>query len=291
MSQRSGGLLDWRRWHYVNLHPSAWHKRGLSPLNRLVAVAIILAVGLAILQSEPMLYVGNETLFRAAETIFAVIFLAEYCGRIWIAGEDPEYGPTLRGRLRYMLTFASIIDLVALASLFLTLVGAEGSILRLFRLVRIVMLAKLGRYSSALNAIGAAIRSRRYELMMSLVIAGLLLLVSSTLLHMIEGEGQPDDFGSIPRAMWWSIATLTTVGLRCLSDHAARQGPGGLHRHNRHRPDRHADRHPGLGLQRCAAAAARSPREQGEGRRRHLTRVCCPVQSPALAVSLARPGL
>ena len=27
----------WRRWLYVNLHPPAWHKRGLSPLNRLVA--------------------------------------------------------------------------------------------------------------------------------------------------------------------------------------------------------------------------------------------------------------
>ena len=29
---------------------------------------------------------------------------------------------------------------------------------------------------------------------------------------MVEGDGQPDAFGSIPRAMWWSIATLTTVG-------------------------------------------------------------------------------
>ncbi len=47
---------------------------------------------------------------------------------------------------------------------------------------------------------------------MSLAIAGMLLLISSTLLYLIEGEGQPDDFGSIPRAMWWSIATLTTVG-------------------------------------------------------------------------------
>ena len=47
---------------------------------------------------------------------------------------------------------------------------------------------------------------------MSVMIAGLLMLVSSTLLYMVEGEAQPDDFGSIPRAMWWSIATLTTVG-------------------------------------------------------------------------------
>jgi voltage-gated potassium channel len=27
-----------------------------------------------------------------------------------------------------------------------------------------------------------------------------------------ESEAQPEAFGSIPRAMWWSMATLTTVG-------------------------------------------------------------------------------
>jgi voltage-gated potassium channel len=203
---------SWRRWLYVNLHPSAWHKRGLSPLNRLIAFAILLAVGLAILQSEPTIHAGNERLFRAAEIVFAVLFLAEYVARVWAEGENPDYRPTLRGRLRYMLTIPALIDLVALVSLFLTLVGAEGSMLRLFRLFRIIMLAKLGRYSSALNAIGHAVHSRRYELMMSVAIAGMLLLVSSTFLYMVEGEGQPDDFGSIPRAMWWSIATLTTVG-------------------------------------------------------------------------------
>jgi len=206
------GHRSWRRWLYVNLHPPAWHRRGLSPLNRLVVLVIILAVGLAILQSEPTVYAGNEWIFRALELVFALIFLAEYVGRIWIAGENPDYGPTLRGRLRYALSVPALIDLVALASMFATLMGSQGAILRLVRLVRIVALAKLGRYSSALNAIGHAIHSRRYELTMSVMIAGLLLLVSSTLLYMVEGETQPDDFGSIPRAMWWSIATLTTVG-------------------------------------------------------------------------------
>lgn len=202
----------WRRWLYVNLHPPAWHKRGLSPLNRLVALAILGAVALAILQSEPLVYSSNEALFRALEIAFAIIFLAEYVARIWIAGENPDYGPTFGGRLRYALTIPALIDLIATVTLFLTLFGSHGAVLRLVRLVRIVALAKLGRYSSALNAIGHAIHSRRYELTMSLVIAGMLLLVSSTFLYLVEGEGQPDDFGSIPRAMWWSIATLTTVG-------------------------------------------------------------------------------
>lgn len=167
----------WRRWLYVNLHTAAWQKHGLSPMNRIVGVVIVLAVALAILQSEPTLYVGNEHLFRYAEIVFAVIFLAEYAGRVWVAGENPRYGPTLRGRLRYMRTIPALIDLVALVSLFVTLVGTHGAILRLFRLVRIVALAKLGRYSTALNAIGSAVHSRRYELMMSLAIAGMLLLV------------------------------------------------------------------------------------------------------------------
>ncbi len=184
----------------------------MSPLNKIIAVLICIAVFVAILQSEKTVVAGHETLFRMAEIVFAVIFLVEYLCRVWIAVENPIHGPGLRGRLSYMVTWPALIDLIALSSLFLTLVGAEGSILRLFRLARIIMLAKLGRYSTALNAIAEAVRSRRYELAMSLVIAGMLLLMSSTLLYLVESDGQPDAFGSIPRAMWWSIATLTTVG-------------------------------------------------------------------------------
>ena len=43
-------------------------------------------------------------------------------------------------------------------------------------------------------------------------IAGIVLLVASTLMYWAEAGAQPDKFGSIPRAMWWCIVTLTTVG-------------------------------------------------------------------------------
>jgi voltage-gated potassium channel len=201
-----------RHWFYVNLHAGAWRKAGLSPMNKVIAALICAAVGVAILQSEKTLVTGHEDLFRRAEIGFAVLFLIEYLCRLWIAVENPANGPGWRGRLRYAMTWPAIIDLIALLSLFVTLVGAEGSILRLFRLMRIIMLAKLGRYSTALTAIAEAVHSRRYELAMSAVIAFMLLLVSSTLLYIVESDGQPESFGSIPRAMWWSIATLTTVG-------------------------------------------------------------------------------
>ena len=204
--------MTWRQWAYRNLHTAAWHKTGISPVNRIIALLIVAAVAVAILETEPTVVSGHERLFRWLEVLFATAFSIEYAARVWIAAENPEFGGGWRARLRYAVSLPAIIDLIALSTLFLTFFGSEGAFLRLFRLVRIFLLARLGRYSSALKAIGHALNSRRYELGASLTIAGMLLLISSSLLFMVEGSVQPDSFGSIPRAMWWSIATLTTVG-------------------------------------------------------------------------------
>ncbi len=40
----------------------------------------------------------------------------------------------------------------------------------------------------------------------------ILLVVASSLVYMAEHRAQPDAFASIPDAMWWGVATLTTVG-------------------------------------------------------------------------------
>ena len=40
----------------------------------------------------------------------------------------------------------------------------------------------------------------------------MVLMLSSTLMYYAENDAQPDEFSSVPAAMWWSVATLTTVG-------------------------------------------------------------------------------
>lgn len=202
---------SWRKWLYANLEPAAWKREGLSPLNRVLIAMICSAVAFAIVESEPAFFLDNENFFFWAEAAFAIVFMAEYAARLWAAGEDGRYEGVL-GRLRYAVSLPAVIDLLALSPLLLSFMGSEVFLLRLFRLIRILRLARLGRYSKAINAISLAVRSRRYELLMSLGFAGALLLVSSTLLYLFESDAQPETFGSIPRAMWWSIATLTTVG-------------------------------------------------------------------------------
>jgi voltage-gated potassium channel len=201
-----------RRRLYMALEPAERRVPGLSPLNRFVMIAIVLSVAVAIAESEPEVHRFSPALFNVLEIVFGALFFVEYLTRLWVASEDPRYGNGIGGRIRYAITPAAVVDLLAITPLVLSTVGAEAYVLRLLRLVRVLRLARLGRFTEATRALSHAVRSRRYELFLSVGVAFFVLLLTSTLMYLVEGANQPDAFGSIPRSMWWSIATLTTVG-------------------------------------------------------------------------------
>jgi voltage-gated potassium channel len=213
--------MSLRHRFFVQLEPSARMGKGLSPTNRAICWLILLSALFAILETEPTLVAGREQQFLRLEDVFTCIFLIEYFVRLWIAGEDPRYGAGVRAHLRYLISTPAIIDLLAIVPILLTFAGSEVFLLRLFRFARILRVARLGRFSKAVHQIAEAVTNRKHELLVSLMVAGLLLVVTSTLLYLIEGDVQPDAFGSIPRAMWWSVATLTTVGYGDVYPHTA----------------------------------------------------------------------
>ena len=200
-----------RRRLYLQLEPSERQFPGLSPLNTLIVVAIIASVVFAVAESEHAVHDSMPALFHWGEIGFGTLFLVEYLARLWVAPEDPRFrGPV--GRLRWAMTPAALFDLLAVLPLLLHVMGAEAYIIRLLRVVRVLRLAKLGRFTVATRALSVAIHARRYELWVSVAVALFILLLASTLMYIVEGHVQPEIFGSIPRAMWWAIATLTTVG-------------------------------------------------------------------------------
>lgn len=211
MATIGAAISKLRRHIYQQMTPGARGAGRPSRINRLIAVMILLSVLVVVLDSEPLISDAMRQVMQGAETAFGLAFLVEYGVRLWVCVEDQRYRGAA-GRLRYALTPAAIIDLLALTPLLIPFIGAEAYILRLVRLLRIARLAKLGRYSKAAAAVAQAIRLRRHELAVSLAAGLLLLLVSATCLYAVEGGDQPEQFGSIPRAMWWSVATLTTVG-------------------------------------------------------------------------------
>jgi voltage-gated potassium channel len=183
----------------------------LSPTNWLLAAAIIGATLLAIVQTEPSIATGRHHLFDAANVLFGLLFLAEYIGRLWSCVEDDRYRG-FRGRVRYAFTPGALLDMgVVLVSLAPMIAGSLFP-LRLLRLFAIVRFAKLGRFSTAMKHLAGAVIERRYELMLTVLIAITLIILGAAAMWVAEGDVQPDKFGSIPRAMWWAAITLTTIG-------------------------------------------------------------------------------
>lgn len=188
------------------------HSRRLSALNIALIVLILLSVIVAVLDTEDAIARPMASLFMALDVLFLMFFGAEYLVRLWTAPENPKYAHPLWGRLRWVVSPAAVIDLLALAPALIFAGATPAYLFRLFRLLRILRLAKLGRFSRAWSLMAEAVASRRSELLLTLGAAGIVMLVSACLLYLIEGGSQPDKFGSIPRALWWAVITMTTIG-------------------------------------------------------------------------------
>lgn len=199
-----------RRALFRQLEPGAWGK-GLSPVNRFIACLIVFAAIVAILETEVTVRSLLPGFFFYAEIFFISIFSIEYIGRLIAAGEHKKYAG-FTGRLRYLFTKWSIIDLIAILPFILTLGGVNLVVVRLLKFLRLVRVLRLGPFGQAWSIMETAVSRRKYELLLSLVVAGLLLVLSASLVYLAEAKAQPDEFGSIPRALWWAVATLTTVG-------------------------------------------------------------------------------
>ncbi|WP_018233292.1 ion transporter [Thioalkalivibrio thiocyanodenitrificans] len=162
-------------------------------------------------QTEPFLTQQASSLFFGLEVAIVSLFLVEYLARLYAAGEESRYRG-FAGRMRHVFTGWALVDLAAILPFIITAGTHNTFLVRLLKLARLLRLARLGRFSMALSALIRATHTRRYELLVSVIAAGLLLVFSASALYVVEGGRQPEAFGSIPRALWWSIATLTTVG-------------------------------------------------------------------------------
>ncbi|MES2723029.1 MAG: ion transporter [Pseudomonadota bacterium] len=196
----------------VMLDPTRRTGRGLSMVNRVVVGSILVAGALAIVETEPSLADRFGQVFLVMELVLGGLFSLEYLARLWVAPEQRAGVAPWRARLAFVVSPAGLTDLIAIASSLLVASGSSALLLRIVRVGRILRLAKLGRMSRALNHMIAAVGARREELMLSLVGGMVLMVIAATALYLAEGHVQPDKFGSIPRALWWSVATLTTIG-------------------------------------------------------------------------------
>ena len=199
-----------RQW----LHRALVEKRGNRAarwLNISLAALIIVNVIAVVLESEPAVHRLNPNAFRWFETFSVIVFSLEYAVRAWICVEQPRYHNGLRGRLVYLLSPMALVDLIAIAPFYLGFFGGVDDLLVL-RSLRLLRVFKLTRYSQSMELLLTVFRQEAETMVSALFILSVLILLAATGVYLVEGSAYPEAFGSIPRALWWSVVTLMTVG-------------------------------------------------------------------------------
>ena len=149
----------------------------------------------------PNLSIKTQEIINGLEIFCVSVFTVEYLLRIYSASS----------RVKFFFSFFGLIDLIAILPFYLTL-GMDLKSLRAIRLFRILRLFKFLRYGNTMEKIKKSFNSIKRELFLFTLATLMLLYFSSIGIYYFENKAQPEVFASIFDAMWWSVATLTTVG-------------------------------------------------------------------------------
>jgi voltage-gated potassium channel len=205
-------LAAWRRRTYEIIEHGPVGERSLRIASRLLILLVLVNIVAVVLESVPRIEQSYGPLFTTIEMVSLAVFTIEYALRIWIAVEHTPNRdlPPIKARWHYIASTDGLIDLVSVLPFWLAfVVPSELRIILLFRMVRFL---KLARYSPALRSLLEALYSERRALFGCVVILTGATLISASFMHLVERDAQPDKFGTIPDAMWWSVVTLGTIG-------------------------------------------------------------------------------
>ncbi|WP_343486100.1 ion transporter [Allomuricauda sp. d1] len=166
-------------------------------------VLIIVSVILVMLESVDEIDAKYHRVLLALEWVVTIFFTFEYIARV-ISIKKP---------FKYIFSFYGIIDFVSTIPLYLSYILAGSQVLlavRAFRLLRVFRILKLVKFLGEASQLKHALKASRAKIAVFIYVVLILSVIMGTIMYMIESDEA--GFTSIPRSIYWTIVTLTTVG-------------------------------------------------------------------------------
>ncbi len=161
---------------------------------------LILASAVAFVLETESAFDKYKTEFEILDWTFLILFTAEYILRIYTAPVKREF----------IFSFFGIVDLLAILPSLVLIPGFR--VLRILRFLRVFRIFKATRFILAVDRMIDALSEVKRELLALVILSSLFVYLAACGIYFFERVKQPEDFGSIPDAMWWAIVTLTTIG-------------------------------------------------------------------------------
>lgn len=203
-------------WLDRQLVVQSWPGTGLSPLNWLVLILILLSTVTFTIETEPDLPGSVETLLGFVNVVIILVFCAEFFARILSAGETIGL-EGFSDRSLYAGRGWLVIDFVAFAPegvllLILAFGLADPVSVSGLKAIRLLRLLKLIKFLPGGRLVTEVLSEVMPQLVVSLLAALGLVYGAAVLIYYAEGAVDSEHFGSVTRSLWWSVVTLTTVG-------------------------------------------------------------------------------
>ena len=176
-------------------------------------LALVVNLIAAILSTFESIDAVHGALFDGIETVTVFFFAVDYVLRLFTANELYPDLPEGKSLLRYMTSFAGVIDLLSFLPYYLPFFFPSGAVVfRMFRIVRIFRLFRINAYYDSLNVITEVIVGKKQQLLSSMFILAVLMVASSLCMYSLEHDAQPEVFSNAFSGLWWSVSTLLTIG-------------------------------------------------------------------------------
>ena len=167
----------------------------------LVQLLVLISLISFSIETLPSLNSKLKVFLGWVETITILLFTLEYVARVWVSKKT----------FSYIFSFYGLVDFISFLPYYLML-AVDLRSLRTLRFIRLFRILKLARFSSAMQRFQKAIKLAKEEIILFLFATMIVLYLSSVGIYYFENEAQPEAFASVFHSLWWSVATLTTVG-------------------------------------------------------------------------------
>ena len=173
-----------------------------------IVIVILLNILTLILETFTELE-GYMTLFKVVEAVTIMIFCVEYVLRIWTAEYLYPKLSKKKAVLRFLISYDGIVDLLTILPFFFL---SGFAVFRLLRVVRIFHLFRINAHDDSFSVITRVLMDKKNQIFSSVFIILVLMLASSLCMYSVEQTAQPEAFENALSGLWWTVATIFTVG-------------------------------------------------------------------------------
>jgi len=195
-------------------HRSRWRQRlyqiiyeAETPAGKAFDIGLILTIiastVIVLLESVAGIRAQYGAIMRVAEWAITIAFTIEYALRL----------SCVKRPSKYATSFFGIVDLLAILPTYLELLFPGTHylmVIRVLRILRVFRILKLVKFVTEGRIVITALRASRRKIAIFLFTVLTIVVVIGSLMYLVEGEEH--GFSSIPKAIYWAIVTLTTVG-------------------------------------------------------------------------------